>query len=179
MQVMLYEFKSDLNRYLAARDAQLKSLEECIAFNRAHRSEEMPYFEQELMEQAQQKGPLSDKAYKDALERNHRLTRKEGIDALLKKYKLDALAGPTAGPAWTTDWVNGDRVDSGCSSPPAVSGYPHITVPAGHVFDLPVGFSFFAEAWSEPKLIKLAYAFEQARKARQQPKFLPTVEYSI
>ena len=177
-EVLLYEFKSDLNAYLADRNARVKSLADCIAFNRAHRSQEMPYFEQELMEQAQEKGPLSDKAYKDALDRNHRLTRKEGIDVLLKKYKLDALAGPTAGPAWTTDWVNGDRVDSGCSSPPAVSGYPHITVPAGRIFDLPIGFSFFAEAWSEPKLIKLAYAFEQVRKARFKPTFPQTIDFS-
>src|SRR5579883_2186141 len=177
-EVLLYEFKADLNAYLADRGAGVKSLADCIAFNRAHRSEEMPYFAQELMEQAQGKGPLTEKAYKDALDRNHRLTRKEGIDALLKKYKLDALAGPTAGPAWTTDWVNGDRVDSGCSSPPAVSGYPHITVPAGQVFGLPVGFSFFAEAWSEPKLIKLAYAFEQLRKARTKPGFSPTLDFS-
>jgi len=121
---------------------------------------------------------LTEKAYKDALERNHRLTRRDGIDALLKKYKIDAVAGPSSGPAWTTDWVNGDRVDSGCCSPPAVSGYPHITVPAGHVFGLPIGFSFFAEAWSEPKLIKLAYAFEQMRKARVKPAFLETVDFS-
>jgi amidase len=177
-EVLLYEFKADLNAYLAARGAAVKSLADCIAFNEAHRKQEMPYFAQELMQQAQQKGPLSEKGYKDALDRNRRLTRKDGIDALLKKHKLDAIAGPTAGPAWTTDWISGDRVDSGCSSPPAVSGYPHITVPAGQVFGLPVGFSFFAEAWSEPKLIKLAYAFEQLRKARVKPAFLPTLDFS-
>lgn len=174
--VLLYEFKADLNAYLVARGGLVKSLADCIAFNRAHRRQEMPFFEQELMEQAQEKGPLTDKDYRDALEKNHRLTRKDGIDALLKKYKLDAIAGPTAGPAWTTDWVNGDRVDSGCASPPAVAGYPHITVPAGQVFGLPLGISFFSEAWSERKLIKIGYAFEQARKARTKPQFLPTLD---
>jgi amidase len=178
MEVLLYEFKADLNRYLATRGAAVKSLADCIAFNNEHREQEMPYFAQELMEQAQEKGPLSDKDYRDALDKNRRMTRRDGIDALLKKYRLDAIAGPTAGPAWTTDWVNGDRVDSGCSSPPAVAGYPHITVPAGTVFGLPIGFSFFAEAWSEPKLIKLAYAFEQKRKARMKPGFLPTLDFS-
>lgn len=176
--VLLYEFKADLNAYLAARGSATKSLADCIAFNRAHRRQEMPFFEQELMEQAQEKGPLTDKDYREALEKNHRLTRKDGIDALMKKYKLDAIAGPTAGPAWTTDWINGDRVDSGCASPPAVAGYPHITVPAGQVFGLPLGLSFFSEAWSEPKLVKLAFAFEQARKARTKPKFLPTLDVS-
>jgi amidase len=137
----------------------------------------MPYFQQELMEQAQEKGPLTDKAYQDALSTNHKLTRKEGIDAALKKFKLDALVGPTAGPAWLSDWVNGDRADSGCASPPAVAGYPHITVPAGFKFGLPLGISFFGAAWSEPKLIRFAYAFEQARKARRKPEFLPTVNF--
>jgi amidase len=132
----------------------------------------MPYFEQELMEQAQEKGPLTDKDYREALAKNQRLTRKDGIDATMKKYKLDALVGPTAGPAWLTDLVGGDRADSGCASPPAVAGYPHITVPAGQKFGLPLGISFFGIAWSEPKLIKYAYAFEQLRKARTPPQFL-------
>ncbi len=176
--VLLYEFKADLNGYLAQRGARVKSLADCIAFNRAHRREEMPYFEQELMEQAQERGPLTDKKYKTSLETNHRLTRKDGIDLLVSKNKLDAIAGPTAGPAWTTDWVNGDRVDSGCASPPAVAGYPHITVPAGSIFGLPIGMSFFGVAWSEPKLIGIAYAFEQLRKARRKPQFLPTLDLS-
>ncbi len=177
-EVLLYEFKADLNAYLTTRGAGVKSLQDCIAFNRAHAQREMPYFRQELMEQAQDKGPLTDKDYRKALERNHRLTRKDGIDALIRKHKLDAIAGPTAGPAWTTDWVNGDRVDSGCASPPAVAGYPHITVPAGFKFGLPLGISFFGEAWSEPKLIKIAYAFEKLSRARLQPKFMPTVDFS-
>jgi amidase len=177
-EVLLYEFKADLNNYLAQRGAAVKSLADCISFNHLHAREEMPYFAQELMEQAQEKGPLSEKEYKAALSKNHRLTRKKGIDALLKKHKLDAITGPTAGPAWLTDWVNGDRVDSGCASPPAVAGYPHITVPAGFSFGLPLGISFFGGAWSEPKLISIAYAFEQLRKARRKPKFIATVDSS-
>lgn len=175
--VLLYEFKADLNKYLGERGSKVSSLADCIAFNRAHRAQEMPYFEQELMEMAQTKGPLSTKEYKDALATNHRLTRKEGIDAVLSKFKLDAICGPTAGPAWVTDWVAGDRTDSGCASPPAVAGYPHITVPAGFKFGLPLGISFFGAAWSEPKLLKIAYAFEQAREARRKPEFLPTVDF--
>jgi amidase len=173
-QVLLYEFKADLNAYLAGRGGAAKSLADCIAFNRAHRAQEMPYFEQELFEQAQEKGPLTEKPYKDALAKNHRLARKDGIDAVIAKYKVDAIVGPTAGPTWLTDWVAGDRADSGCASPPAVAGYPHITVPAGFKFGLPLGISFFGPAWSEPKLIQFAYAFEQARKARRAPEFLPT-----
>ncbi len=177
-EVLLYEFKADLNAYLAERRANMKTLADVIAFNRLHSREEMPFFRQELMEQAQEKGPLSDKSYKNALAKNHRLARKDGIDSLMKKHRLDAIAGPTAGPAWTTDWVSGDHVDSGCASPPAVAGYPHITVPAGFTFGLPLGISFFGSAWSEPKLIKIAYAFEQARQARRRPEFLETVDFS-
>jgi amidase len=173
-EVLLYEFKADLNRYLAARAGTVKSLDECIAFNRAHRLEEMPYFAQELMEQAQAKGPLTDKAYTDALAANLRLSRTEGIDATLAKHKLDAIAGPTAGPAWLTDLVAGDGPDSGCSGPAAIAGYPHITVPAGSLFGLPLGLSFFGAAWSEPKLVAFAYAFEQISKARRKPEFLTT-----
>jgi len=177
LQVMLYEFKADLNRYLAARGGSMKSLQDVIAFNSAHRAREMPYFGQELMEQAQQKGPLSEHEYKNALQTNHKLTRKEGIDAVLAKHHVDAIIGPTSGPSWTTDWVSGDHADSGCASPPAVAGYPHITVPAGFVFGLPIGISFFGAAWSEPKLLKFAYAFEQARRARRKPQFASTVDY--
>ena len=175
--VLLYEFKADLNAYLAARGGTVKSLEECIAFNKTHRTEEMPYFDQEIMEQAQAKGPLTDKAYLDAIASDYKLARKEGIDAIVAKNNLDAIIGPTAGPAWVTDWIDGDHADSGCASPPAVAGYPHITVPAGFYFGLPLGISFFGAAWSEPKLIKIAYAFEQARKARRKPEFLPTVSF--
>jgi amidase len=177
MEVLLYEFKADLNQYLAGRGARVKSLEECIAFNKAHSAAEMPYFAQEIFEQAQQKGPLTEKAYGDALAKNHQLARKEGIDAVIAKFKVDAIIGPTSGAPWTTDWVSGDHADSGCASAPAVAGYPHVTVPAGFVFGLPVGISFFSTAWSEPKLIKYAYAFEQARNARRKPEFLPTVNF--
>ena len=177
-EVLLYEFKNDLNEYLSSRGAAIRSLADCIAFNHAHRAAEMPYFEQELMEQAQEKGPLTDKEYKKALSKNLRLTRKEGIDALMAKHKLDAIMGPTAGPAWITDWVCGDRVDSGCASPPAVAGYPHITVPAGFKFGVPLGISFFSSAWNEPKLLRIAYAFEQLRKVRRKPDFAPSVNFS-
>lgn len=174
-QVLLYEFKADLNNYLSARGTPLRSLADCIKFNRDHRAEEMPFFEQELMEQANAKGPLTEKTYRDALASSKRMTRKEGIDAVLTKFKLDAIVAPTAGPAWVSDLVAGDRVDSGSSSPAAVAGYPDITVPAGFKFGLPFGISFFGTAWSEPKLIKIAYAFEQARHARRKPEYLPTV----
>lgn len=174
-QVLLYEFKADLNQYLAGRGTALRSLPDCIAFNREHRGEEMPFFEQELMEKSNEKGDLSDKAYRDALSASKRLARKEGIDAVMAKFKLDAIAGPTSGPAWISDLVSGDRADSGCASPPAVAGYPHITVPAGSKFGLPFGISFFGSPWTEPKLIKVAYAFEQARQARRKPEYLQTV----
>jgi amidase len=177
LDVLKYEFKTDLNAYLSARRGTAKSLEDCITFNKAHSAAEMPYFAQELFEQSQQKGDLNEKRYRDALANNHQLARKEGIDAAIARFKIDAIIAPTAGPAWTIDWVSGDHADSGCASPPAVAGYPHVTVPAGFVFGLPVGISFFSCAWSEPKLIKYAYAFEQARKARRKPEFLSTVNY--
>lgn len=174
-QVLLYEFKADLNSYLGARGTPLRSLGDCIKFNQEHRGEEMPFFEQELMEQANAKGPLTEKTYRDALSTSKRMTRRDGIDAVVTKFKLDAIAAPTAGPAWVSDLVAGDRVDSGSSSPAAVAGYPDVTVPAGFKFGLPFGISFFGTAWSEPKLIKIAYAFEQARRARRKPEYLPTV----
>jgi amidase len=123
---------------------------------------------------AEKKGPLTEKGYLDALALNHQLTRNEGIDAVLKKDRLDAIVCPTSPPAWLIDWVNGDPDISDCTSPAAIAGYPHITVPAGFVHGLPVGISFFGTAWSEPMLLKIAYAFEQATKARRIPKFLPT-----
>ncbi|HYX40686.1 MAG TPA: amidase family protein, partial [Pyrinomonadaceae bacterium] len=178
LEVLLYEFKADLNSYLAGLGPQapVHTLAEIIDFNDKHRAEEMPYFGQDLMIKAQAKGPLTSKEYLDALAKNHRLSRTEGIDATLAKFKLDALIAPTGGPVWTTDLINGDHFTGGYSTPSAVAGYPHITVPAGFVAGLPVGLSFFAGAWSEPVLIKLAYAFEQATKLRQPPKFLPTLE---
>lgn len=176
-EALLYEFKADLNRYLARRGARIKSMQDCIAFNRAHAAQEMPFFEQELMELAQEKGPLSDSDYKQAQATNRRLTRIEGIDAVLAKFKLDAIVAPTAGAAWLTDWIDGDHADSGCASPPAVAGYPHITVPAGFKFGLPLGISFFGAPWSEPKLLRIAYGFEQTRRARRKPEFLPTINF--
>ncbi len=177
-EVLLYEFKHGLNRYLRSREAPVKTLADCIRFNQEHKREEMPYFEQELMEQAQEKGPITEKAYRQALGANWQLTRKEGLDAVMKKFKLDAIVAPTAGPAWLTDWANGDHKESGCASPPAVAGYPHITVPAGFYFGLPIGLSFFGGAWSEPKLLKYAYAFEQNLNARRKPGFLQTTEFT-
>jgi amidase len=175
--VLLYELKADLNAYLAARPgAQVKSLEELIAFNEKNREREMPYFGQDIFLKAQAKGPLTSKEYLDALEANHRLSRKEGIDATMDKFKLDAIVAPTAGPAWLTDLVNGDHDSGGSSNAAAVAGYPDITVPAGQVFGLPVGISFFGRAWSEPVLLKLAYSFEQATNARKPPQFRTTVK---
>jgi amidase len=178
--VLQYEFKADINEYLANAPASVKSrtLADLIKFNEEHRAEEMPYFGQEIFEQSEKRGPLSDKKYIAALAKNHRLARTEGIDATLAKHKVDAIIAPTGGPVWATDLVNGDHFTGGYSSASAVAGYPHITVPAGMVFGLPVGLSFFAGAWSEPTLIKFAYAFEQASKARQKPKFLPTAGLS-
>jgi len=175
--VLLYEFKADLNAYLAGLNADVsaRTLEKLINFNEAHREEEMPYFGQEIFIKAQEKGSLSDNSYLDALEKNHRQSRDEGIDATLKKHRLDALIAPTGGPAWTIDVINGDHFGGGSSEPAAVAGYPNITVPAGDVFGLPIGLSFIGSAYSEPMLIKLAFAFEQATKARNIPRFLPTL----
>ena len=177
-EVLLYEFKAGLNSYLTSLGprAPVKSLKEVIDFNEQYRDREMPYFGQDIMIKAQAKGPLTEKAYRDALAKDQRMSRKEGIDLVMDKNKLDALIAPTGGPAWTTDWVNGDHFTGGYSTPSAVAGYPHITVPAGYAFGLPVGISFFGRAWSEPTLIKFAYAFEQATKARRAPQFLPTAK---
>jgi amidase len=178
LEVLLYEFKTDLHAYLASLgpNAPMKSLKEIIDFNDQHHDREMPYFGQDLFVKAQAKGPLTDKAYRDALAKNHRMSRLQGIDFIMNKSKLDALLAPTGGPAWTTDWVNGDHFTGGYSTASAVAGYPHITIPAGFVFGLPVGISFFGRAWSEATLIKFAYAFEQATKARRPPQFLPTAK---
>jgi len=175
-EVLLYEFKADLNAYLQSLgpSAPVKSLQEIIAFNEKHREQEMPFFGQDIFIKAEAKGPLTDSAYRKALAKNQRLSRKEGIDAVMKQHQLDAMIAPTGGPTWTTDLVNGDHFTGGFSSAAAVAGYPHITVPAGYVYGLPVGISFFGRAYSEPVLIKLAYAFEQAAKHRRPPQFLST-----
>jgi amidase len=175
-EVLLYEFKADLNAYLKrpGASAPVRSLKEIIDFNDRHRDQEMPYFGQEIFLKAEAKGPLTAKAYRAALAKNHLLSRTQGIDALMNKHRLDAIVAPTGGPPWTTDLINGDHFSGGSSTPAAVAGYPNINVPAGFIYGLPVGLSFFGRAYSEPLLIKLAYAFEQATKHRQPPQFLPT-----
>src|ERR1051326_7938395 len=166
LEVLLYEFKTDLNTYLAGLGPQapVRTLKDVIDFNDKNRDREMPYFGQDLMIKADAKGPLTSKPYLQALRKNHLLTRAQGIDFVMKKNRLDALIAPTGGPAWPTDWANGDHFTGGYSSASAVAGYPHITVPAGYVFGLPIGISFFGGAFSEPKLIKIAYAFEEGTK---------------
>jgi amidase len=175
LTVLLYELKADLNAYLATRpDAAVHSLKDVIEFNEKHRDREMPYFGQDLFLKAQDKGPLTEKEYLDALANDHNLSRKQGIDGVMDKFRLDALIAPTGGPAWLTDLVDGDHDAGGSSNAAAVAGYPDITVPAGFIFGLPVGISFFGRAWSEPVLLKIAYAFEQATKVRKPPQFLPS-----
>jgi amidase len=176
--VFLYELKADLNAYLArlGPNAPVKTLQEIIDFNERNKEKEMPFFGQDIFLKSQEKGPLTTQEYLDAVQKNHQLARTEGIDALMDKNKLDALVAPTGGPAWLTDHVVGDHFGGGSSSAAAVAGYPSITVPAGFVFGLPVGISFFGRAWSEPELIRVAYAFEQATKIRKAPRFLPSVE---
>jgi len=175
--VFMYELKADLNAYLArlGPGAPVRTLQDIIDFNNRNQAKEMPYFGQDLFVKAQAKGPLTDKEYLDALAKNHQLARTEGIDALMDKHRLDAIVAPTGGPAWLTDLVNGDHVAGGSSNAAAVAGYPNINVTGGFLSGLPVGISFFGRAWSEPTLIKLAYSFEQATKARQAPRFLPSI----
>ena len=182
-EIMLYEFKHGLNAYLSALPAgdgpaRPRSLAELIEWNRQHAAEEMPWFGQEILEQAEAKGPLTEEAYTKALAENLRLSRGEGLDAALAGQKLDALISPTMGPAYLTDWLNGDHYGGSGTSPCAVAGYPHITVPAGHVHGLPWGLSFMGTAWSEAKLIRFAHGFEQASRARRAPRFLATVDWS-
>ena len=173
-EVLLYEFKTDLNKYLAERNSPRKTLKDLIAFNEQNRDREMPLFGQEIFEKAEAKGPLSERSYRLALQKCKAMSQAQGIDAVMNANKLDALVAPTNGPVWLIDTVNGDcgsgYVDS--STVAAVAGYPAITVPAGFVQELPIGITFFGRAWSEPKLIPIAYAFEQVTNARKTPKFL-------
>ena len=181
-EVLLYDFKADLNAYLAelGPGAQVRSLADVIAFNDAHRDTEMPYFRQEQMIAAQAKGPLTSPKYLAALAKCHRLTRTEGIDATMTLHKLDAIVAPTGGPAWMIDLVNGDGGGGGSStSPTAVAGYPAVTVPAGYAFGVPVGVSFMGRAFSEAKLLSLAYSYEQATKIRKPPEFKATAELTV
>ncbi len=174
--VLDYEFKAGLDAYFASlgHDAPVKSLAELIAFNEREKAREMPWFGQEIFIRAQKCGPLTDKKYLDARAKCIRLTRTEGIDAVMAAHKLDAIIAPSNAPAWTTDLLNGDHVTGGDTSFAAVAGYPSITVPMGFAGELPVGLSFIAGAWEEGKLIKLAFAFEQATKLRREPKYLAT-----
>lgn len=173
-EVLLYEFKEDLNKYLAQRNSPYKTLADLIKFNEDNREKEMPYFGQEIFLQAQAKGDLNERAYRLALLQSKLYTQELGIDAVMDKNKLDAVVAPSGGLAWMTDLVNGDSFIFESSSLAAVAGYPNITVPAGYVQGLPAGISFFGRAFSEPVLIKIAYAFEQATKARRAPSLLPS-----
>jgi amidase len=176
LEVLLYEFKTDLNAYLAeyAQGAPVKTMADVIAFNEKNKAKEMPFFEQELLIRAEAKGGLDSKEYLDALATS-RGTARAGIDKVMSDNKLDALVAPTGSPAWLTDFINGDAEGDSFSTPAAVAGYPHITVPAGFVHGLPCGISFVGIAWSEPRLIALAYAFEQATHHRRPPNFPKTV----
>lgn len=184
--VLQFEFKADLNAYLADRlragagrnamgEPTPRTLAELIAFNERHREQEMPYFGQELFTQCEARGPLTTPAYRQALAANRRLAGPQGIDAALAAHRLDVLVAPTNGPAWTIDVVTGDHFGGGYSSPSAVAGYPHVTVPAGYVQGLPVGLSFFAGRFTEARLLGYAYAFEQATRQRRAPDFRSTI----
>ncbi len=180
LDVLLFELKADLNAYLGGlRESPVRSLKEIVEFDNRHADREMPYFGQELFIRAEAKGPLTDPDYQKALATCRKLSREEGMDAVMDKLRLDVLVAPTGTPAWLTDLVNGDSSTGGSTSLAAVAGYPDISVPMGFVFGLPVGISFFGRAWSEPTLIKIAYGFEQATKARHAPRFLPTADVHV
>ncbi len=167
--VSRYDLKADLNEYLAKLPSHLpvRSLTELIAFNEQHREQELKYYGQSNLIAAEKTGDRSEKKYQDALARCRRLSGAEGIDAVVAKHRADAIIAPSLTPAFVTDWVMGDGRANACTIPACTAGYPHITVPAGFVDGLPVGLSFFGAAWSEPVLFRLAYAFEQATKARK------------
>ena len=177
LEVLLYELKAGLPAWLAefAPHAPISTLADVIAWNERHAAREMPWFGQELFEQAQSRGDLSEPAYLEALAGCRRAAREEGIDRALAEHDLDALLAPTGGPAWLSDLVNGDNYGGSFSTPAAIAGYPHLTVPAGFVHGLPVGLSFAGPRWSEPLLLGLGYAYEQATRARRAPTFAPTL----
>ena len=177
-EVLLYEFKAGLDAYFASLGpkAPVKTLADTIAFNDRNREREMPFFGQEIFLKAVEKGPLTTPAYREALDKCARLSRKEGLDAVLDQHRLDALVAPTGAPAWVIDPVSGDHYVGGNSTPAAVSGYPSLSVPMGFVFGLPVGLSFIGRPWSEAVLVRLAFAFEQATRHRRPPRFLRTAE---
>jgi amidase len=174
IEVLLYEFKTDLNAYLANRKSTVASLKDLIAFNEKERAREMPHFGQDLFVRAEEKGPMTSPDYVDALSRCRRFARDQGIDAVMNAHRLDAIVVPALGPSWPSDLLNGDHITGAGTTPAAVAGYPSITVPAGWVGDLPVGLLFMGRAWSEARLIGLAFAYEQATKHRKPPRFLPT-----
>jgi amidase len=177
LEVLLTELKADMAAYLEewAPGAPVRNLADIIAYNEEHKDRVMPYFGQEHFVNAQKKGGLDSKEYLEAIANNHRFSRAEGIDKALNDNKLDALIAPSGQPAWLTDFIKGDASGGGFTSPAAVAGYPHITVPVGQVQGLPCGISFVGAAWSEPRLIALAYAFEQASRARKPPAYVKTV----
>jgi amidase len=176
LEAMSYEFKADLNTYLAARGGSMRTLADLIAFNEKNSSREMPWFDQDLFVKAEARGPLSTRAYRDLEAKLTRAARQDGIDRVMIQHKLDALICPTDSPAWPTDFVLGDHSLATSSTPAAIAAYPHITVPAGQIYGLPVGLSFFGAPRTEAKLIRYAYGFEQAAKARKPPQYLPTAK---
>jgi amidase len=180
-EVLLYEFKADLAAYLKeyAPGAPVQTMADVIAFNQQHADRELPHFGQEYLERAQAKGGLDEQAYLDALANNRRYAREEGIDQVMREHKLDALVAPTGGPAWLTDFINGDHYGGSFSSPAAVAGYPHVTVPAGYVHGLPVGLSFVGGSYQEASLIGMAYAYEQATRHRRPPQFPASVSLAV
>jgi amidase len=175
-EAMSWEFKHNMNAYLAARGGPMRNLADLITFDERNRQREMPYFDQDLFVKAEARGPLSSKTYRDLEQKLSRAAKSEGIDRAMVTHKLDAMVAPTDAPAWPNDYVLGDHSIATTSTPAAIAGYPHITVPAGQIFGLPVGLSFFGSPRTEVKLIRYAYAFEQATHARKPPQYLPTVK---